>query len=199
MDDKLLLLGCGILRKEIHYLIDKNNWPLDTHFFDSALHVDFEKLSDKLTTALERYQHRETMVFYGTCHPLMEEILHTGRSIRTAGQNCVDILLGHELFMEELAKGAFFLLEDWALRYEYITRITFGNNLELIREMFKGARSYMLCLRTPCSGDFTTAAEEAGRLVDVPIQWLDVGLDHLEKVLHDTMNKKMDELACRNQ
>lgn len=199
MDDRLLLTGCGILRKEIQHLIVKNNWLLDTHFLDSALHVNFEKLSDKLTTTLDKRQDRETIVFYGACHPLMKGILQRGKTIRTQGQNCVDILLGHELFMEELEKGAFFLLEDWALRYEHITRITFGNNLELVREIFKGARSYMLCLRTPCSGDFTKKAEEAGALVDVPIQWLDVGLEHLEKTMQDTINRKMEEIECRNQ
>jgi len=192
MNEKLLLLGCGILKKEINYLIDKNNWSLDTYFLDSSLHVDFEKLSNELTSTLDKYWNRDAIVFYGACHPLMEGILKRGKTIRTPGQNCVDILLGHELFMEELGKGAFFLLEDWALRFEYITRITFGDNLELIREMFQCDRSYMLCLRTPCSGDFTIAAKEAGHLVDVPIQWMDVGLDPLEKVLQDTINRKME-------
>jgi len=29
-DDRPLLLGCGILHKEVRLLIEKNNWPLDT-------------------------------------------------------------------------------------------------------------------------------------------------------------------------
>lgn len=198
MREKLLLVGCGILRKEIHYLIEKNDWPLETSFLDSALHVDFEKLSDKLTTALDKYKKRETIVFYGTCHPLMDGILKRAKTIRTPGQNCVDILLGHELFMEELGKGAFFLMEDWALRYEYITRLTFGENLDLIREMFQGDRAYMLCLRTPCSGDFSLEAEKAGKLVGVPLRWMDVTLDHLETVLHNTINHKITDIQCQN-
>ena len=28
-DDPLLLLGCGILRKEVRYLIEKNGWPVE--------------------------------------------------------------------------------------------------------------------------------------------------------------------------
>ncbi len=199
MEDKILLIGCGILKKEIRYLIDRNHWPLESHFLDSTLHIDFEKLSDKLTAALDKHQDRKTMVFYGTCHPLMEGILKRGNTIRTPGQNCVDILLGHELFMAELGKGAFFLLEDWALRFEHVLRITFGDNIELVREIFQGDRKYILSLRTPCSGDFSEQAEEAGELVGMPVRWMDVSLGHMEKVLLDTINRKINEIAGGNK
>lgn len=193
MGKKLLLLGCGILGKEINYLIDKNDWSLDTCFLDSSLHVNFEKLSDKLTSTLDKHRDRNTIVFYGTCHPLMEGILKRAETIRTPGQNCVDILLGHDLFMAELGKGAFFLLEDWAQRFEHITRLVFGNNLQLVQEMFQNDRSYLLCLRTPCSNDFSEQAEKAGKLVGVPIRWMDVRLDNLEKVLQGSINQKLNE------
>ena len=50
-----LLLGCGILQNEIRFLIEKNGWPLETHFLNSALHIDFDKLSLALTSALKRH------------------------------------------------------------------------------------------------------------------------------------------------
>ena len=37
VENRLLLLGCGILRKETRLLIEKNRWPMDTMFLDSAL------------------------------------------------------------------------------------------------------------------------------------------------------------------
>lgn len=193
-DKALLLIGCGILRKEIRRLIDKNLWPVDTCFLDSALHVDFEKLADELTCALSKHRDRNCIVFYGSCHPLMDGILKNGGTFRTPGQNCVDILLGNALFSAELQKGAFFLMEEWARRWEYITRITLGNNLSLIRDIYQGAHSHLLCLRTPGSGDFKAAAEDAGRLVGLPIKWLNVGLDHLETVLQETINRKLREI-----
>jgi len=197
MNDNLLLLGCGILRKEILYLIKRNKWPLDVGFLDSSLHINLEKLSAKLTTALDRYQDRETIIFYGACHPLMKSILEKRNTIRTPGQNCVDILLGHELFIEELEKGAFFLLEDWALRFGYIMGLTFENNPDLIKEIFQCDRKYLLCLRTPCSGEFSKEAQGAGELVGVPIRWMDVELDHLEEVLQKTINCKEQDKECR--
>jgi len=199
MDHRLLLMGCGILRQEVRFLIEKNNWPVDTQFFDSALHCEFDKLAACLTTGLTKQTGREVVIFYGTCHPLMDRMLDEARTFRTEGQNCVDMLLGNELFTQELLAGAFFLMEEWAKRWERILTKTFGtNNWDLIREIFGGDRKYLLCLRTPCSGDFSREAEEAGRLVGLPLRWLDVGLDHLEAVLKAAITRKLEERACQS-
>lgn len=189
----LLLLGCGILQKEVRFLIEKNGWQLETHFLDSSLHIDFGKLSLALTTALDRHEEREIIVFYGACHPLMDKMLASARTFRTEGQNCVEMLLGPEQFYAELEQGAFFLLEEWAHCWERIVTATFGTNREVIREMYQGDRNYLLCISTPCSGDFRAEAEEAGRLVGLPLRWLDVSLDHLEKVLIDAIVRKQGE------
>ncbi|MGD9248803.1 MAG: DUF1638 domain-containing protein [Desulfobacteraceae bacterium] len=193
--EKLLMIGCGILKKEVRWLIEKNHWPVDTAFLDSALHIDFDKLLKKLTSALARHRGQKVIVFYGTCHPLMEKTLEKAATFRTHGQNCVEILLGHELFTEELSKGAFFLFEDWARRWEHITTKTFGSNLAVAREIFQEDRRYMLCLRTPCSGDFTAEAEQAGAMMGLPVRWMDLSLDHLESVLQAAITRKMGQTA----
>jgi hypothetical protein len=193
--EKLLLVGCGILKKEVRWLIEKNHWPVDTAFLDSALHIDFDKLLKKLTSTLSRHRERKVIVFYGTCHPLMEKALEKAGTFRTHGQNCVEILLGHALFTEELSKGAFFLFEDWARRWEHLTTKTFGDNLTVAREIFQGDRKYMLCLRTPCSGDFTAKAEQAGAMMGLPVRWMDVPLDHLESVLQTAIARKTGQTA----
>lgn len=194
LDDRILLVGCGILKKEVDFLIRKNEWPLKTLFFDSALHVDFDKLGKSLTAALSRHREENIIVFYGTCHPLMEQMLAEAQTFRTRGQNCCEMLLGHELFTEELAKGAYFLLEEWARRWEHILARTFNTkNLDLIRDIFQGDRKYLLGLRTSCSGDFTAEAEAAGRMVGLPLRWLDVPLDHLEAVLLEAIERKQGD------
>ena len=187
--EKMLLIGCGILKHEIRLLIQKNGWPLDTLFLNSALHVDFGKLEKSLTSALKRHQGKKILVFYGCCHPLMEKILKDADTFRTTGQNCVDMLLGHSLFSEELEKGAFFLLEDWARRWEHVVTKYFGGNEDILKDIFQGDRKYLLCLRTPCSKDFTALAHEAGRKTGLPLSWMDVNLDHLESVLREAVKK----------
>lgn len=194
--NRLLLLGCGILKKEIEFLVARNNWPMDSFFLDSALHVDFDRLAKGLTSVLVRHRGDDVIVFYGTCHPLMEEMLAEAGTFRTRGQNCCEMLLGSAVFQEELAKGAYFLLEDWARRWPQIITRTFNTeNLAVIREIFQGDRSYILALRTVCSTDFTSQAEAAAEMVGLPLRWLDVGLDHLESVLREAVQRKRGEAA----
>lgn len=185
-----LLLGCGILQHEVEFLIGKNGWPLDTDWLDSSLHVNFEKLAHELQTGILRNRQRDVIVFYGCCHPRMDKILETARTFRTEGQNCVEMLLGRDKFMEELSNGAFFLMEDWALRWDEAIAKTFGDKPEVVREIFQLSNKYVLCLRTPCSGDFSAAAEQVGEKVGLPLRWLDAGLDHLEAVLQHSLQRK---------
>jgi hypothetical protein len=192
--DRLLLAGCGILRKEIAYLIRKNNWPLDTHFLDSALHVDFDKLAAGLGSLLENERERNPIIFYGTCHPLMNRMLADAGTFRTNGQNCCEMLLGHELFNNELINGAYFLLEEWALRWDHIMMNTFNTKkLDIIRDIFQGDRTNLLAIRTPCSDDFADKAEAAAEMVGLPLHWLDVSLDNLEAVLNEAITRKRNE------
>ena len=187
-----VMVGCGILHNEVEYLIKKNGWNVETQFLASSLHNYLNKLSTQLNSALDldESKGRDTLVFYGSCHPLMDSILEKHHTLRTEGQNCIVMLLGYERFMEELEKGAYFLLEDWALTWEPMITEAFGNNLKVVREIFHSSHKLIIAIRTPCSTDFTAAAEAAARFVDLPLQWIDVNLDHLESVLADAIVRK---------
>ena len=182
---ELMLLGCGILGKEILYLIRKNDWPIKTDFLDSALHVDFEALEEALQNGLKRNQDYDIKVFYGCCHPYMDRILSDAHALRAKGQNCLEMLLGRELFMTELSDGAFFLLEDWALRWDAVVGKTFGGNPDVVREIFQLSSKSILCIKTPCSGDFEAAAQSISAKTGLPLRWMDTNLDALETVLRD--------------
>lgn len=188
----LTMVGCGILHKEVDYLIKKNDWRIETRFLVSSLHNYFDQLYKTLDDALARDDRdgRETIVFYGACHPRMDNLLHEHGTIRTQGQNCIVMLLGYEKFMEELGQGAYFLLEDWALTWEPMIIECFGKNTAVVREIFHSGHQKMIAIRTPCSGDFTDAAEAAAAFVDLPLEWMDVTLDHLESVLTDVIRRK---------
>lgn len=188
----LCLVGCGILRKEVEFLIARNGWAVETRFLDSALHNYFNRLYSQLDGALDGIEadHRDSIVFYGSCHPRMDGILEKHHTVRTRGQNCIVMLLGYEQFMEELGKGAYFLLEDWALTWEPMITQAFGSRPEVVREIFHSSHKYMVAIRTPCSSDFTAAAEAAARFVDLPLMWMDASLDHLEAVLAEAIRAR---------
>ncbi|CAK0770861.1 DUF1638 domain-containing protein [Gammaproteobacteria bacterium] len=188
-----LLLGCGIFAKEIGHLIAKNGWEVETVFLDSALHNYLQRLEKGLTGSLAKRHGRDIVVFYGCCHPLIDRWISSAGATRVVGQNCVEILLGKERFDRELENGAFFLLEEWALRWDRITRELYGANPEVIREIFRGELSRMLAIRTPCSANFSALAEAAAEKVGLPLEWTDVGLEHLEQVLETALRNKLHE------
>jgi hypothetical protein len=190
-----VLIGCGILRKEVDHLIEKNGWSIETRFLRSALHNYFDKLYRELDQGLNDIEKegRANIVFYGACHPRMDNLLDQHHTLRTEGQNCIVMLLGYERFMAGLAEGAYFLLEDWALTWEPMITEAFGQNLTVIREIFRGSHKKMIAIRTPCSSDFTQAAKAAARFVDLPLEWAYADLDHLESVLAEAIAQQQ---AC---
>lgn len=192
----MVMVGCGILHKEVDFLIKKNGWNVETQFLVSSLHNYFDKLYAQLNEKLDEDDKagRETVVFYGSCHPLMDRILAQHHTLRTDGQNCIAMLLGYERFMEGLGQGAYYLLEDWANSWEPMIIECFGKNNAVVREIFHSSHKLMFALRTPCSQDFTAAAEAAARFVDLPLQWLDVSLDHLESVLAEAITRKKEQV-----
>jgi hypothetical protein len=192
----ITMVGCGILHKEIDFLIKKNGWNIETQYLASSLHNYFDKLYTQLDDALDADDKagRDTVVFYGSCHPQMDRILNKHHTLRTEGQNCIVMLLGYEHFMEGLGEGAYYLLEDWANTWEPMITECFGKNNAVVREIFHSSHKLMIAIRTPCSNDFTAAAEAAARFVDFPLQWLDVNLDHLESVLADVIARKKAQL-----
>ncbi|MDO8846223.1 MAG: DUF1638 domain-containing protein [Methylicorpusculum sp.] len=191
----MVLVGCGILSKEVTYLINQNDWNIETQFLHSALHNYFDKLASELNSALtdDENSNRETIVFYGACHPKMDCFLEEHHTLRTQGQNCIVMLLGYELFMQELSKGAYFLVEEWANTWEPMITEVFGKNPSVVREIFHSSHKYILALRTPCSEDFSATAALAAQFVDLPLVWMDVDLEHLQQVLDDAITQKQHE------
>lgn len=188
----LNLVGCGILQKEVEFLIAKNNWSLTTDFLPASLHIDFNCLACALRTGLSRHANEQTIVFYGACHPRMDDILSEAHTLRTLGQNCIEMLLGEEEFNRELANGAYFLLDNWAHNWDAVIAKTFGSNINVIRDIFHDQHRYLLCLRTPQSDDFSLEAVHIGAMLDLPVQWREVSLEHLENVLQTAIRRKLD-------
>ncbi len=195
--EKIQLVGCGALRREVAFLAEKNGWPIAAHFLDAALHADFNALAERLNSMLVRQVKRPVVVLYGACHPRMDDMVQHAGAFRIPCQNCIELILGNTLFTEELSKGAFFLLEDWARRWNEISMRTFGRNPVVVRDIFQGDRKYLLCLMTPCSENFSAEAAEAGHATGLPVHWLDVSLDHLEAVLAEAVKRWLEGEACR--
>lgn len=182
-----LVIGCGVLRGELQALARARGAELELRLLGPAMHVDLSLLERALVTQLEKVAPEPAKVFFGACHPRLDTHLTAHGARRTRGTNCLEMLLGPERYEAELARGAYFLLEPWARQWAPTLRRTFGDRPELIRDVFRGAHSCVLAIRTPCSGDFTAQAEAAAALVGLPLEWADATLDHLGGVLDELL------------
>lgn len=194
MSERQLLIGCGILQKEVSFVLEKNGWSLEAAFLPSGLHVDFERLQNSLEKCLTQYAGQTALVFYGACHPRMEQILDANDVSRTPGQNCVDIYLGHEMFCRELEQGAFFLFEDWALHWKEVIGSVMPGDPEIMRSIFHSAHKYLLAIRTPCSSDFSAEAQAISEMIALELRWVDVGLEYLETNLAATLQRSREKV-----
>ena len=143
--DRKLLVSCGILKKEIESLISKNNWPINTVFLDSSLHVEPDRLLSSLIIVLSRHRERKVSVIFGACHPMLDDVLAMLGIKRMQAQNCIGMLIGKKIFEEQLSDGAFFLLEDWARKWVRILEKTFGDSPEMIKQVFQQGHKYNTC------------------------------------------------------
>lgn len=189
--DKLILIGCGILEREINFIITKNRWPIKTYFLPPLMHLEHDDLYHSLNQALEKYRDKNKIIFYGACHPSIDELCSEYKTARFGGQNCLESLLGREQLDRLMEEGAFLLLEGWVRRWETIVKSVFGSRVNVAREIFKARHNHFLAIRTICSGDFSSEAAVISELMEMPLLWADIGLDVLEESLEKIMIKQL--------
>lgn len=117
MPDKVLC--CGILKQEMEHLAKDEN--IETSYLDPALHVDFDKLAESLTCALNNMGGGNTVLVIGTkCHPDMENIAakHGVRIIKAV--NCIEMLLGDRLAQLDAEARTFYLTGGWLANWRKI-------------------------------------------------------------------------------
>lgn len=188
----LILIGCGTLEAEVNFIVSRNSWPIKTQFLSSVLHIDHDALYSSLRESLNSNPESKKIIFYGECHPAIDRLVEEYNTVRYTGLNCVESLLGRKRFDELMAEGAFFLLKSWALKWDNILAKVFGSRVNIAREIFKTRHNYFLALRTVCSGDYQKEAEAVSELMDMPLLWLDISLENLERNLVATILRQLE-------
>lgn len=119
----LLIISCGIFKAELEYLMREHAIDSNVLFLDAALHVNFDRLKEKLVQALEDSKKRgnEIRVFYGNCHPEMMKIMEHYGAKKIDAINCIEAIVGREELRKLNAEGkSFFLTAGWTNNWENI-------------------------------------------------------------------------------
>jgi hypothetical protein len=122
-DKSVIFISCGIFREEIEYLIRERGLDWNVLFLDAALHVNFDRLKEKLVAALEecRQKGAAIKVIYGHCHPEMREILGHYGAKKIAAGNCLEAMVGAEEIRRLNSEAVtFFLSAGWVNNWEHM-------------------------------------------------------------------------------
>ena len=125
--DKILILACGALSKEISALIRLNGWThLKTRYLPAILHNTPEIISEQLRINLQSAQTKFSRIFigYADCGSggEIDSLLDEFGVQRLPGAHCYEFYSGNQLFagMMDEEPGSFFsqifwwkLLKNW--------------------------------------------------------------------------------------
>lgn len=115
-NQKVLLIACGALAKEIVYLIDLNNWQhLDLICLPAILHNNPEKITPLVVSKIKENQEKYTKIFVayadcGTGGELKNACRKLGVEI-IAGPHCYSFYEGNQEFEQRDEITAFYLTD----------------------------------------------------------------------------------------
>jgi hypothetical protein len=188
MAERVPLIACAIFASEFRRLPESLRDRFEVRFLDSMLHMVPEELDRRLARELPE-DGRPAALLYGDCSPHMREYSGTLDRARTGGCNCIEILLGSERYRHLLRDGAFFLMPEWAVRWEEVFQKHLGlGDPALARDFMKDNAREIVYLDTgggpPPEG---LLADISGHL-GLPVRVERTGLDRLEAALRTALD-----------
>ena len=123
--DKILILACGALAKEISALIRLNGWShLKTRYLPAILHNTPEKITEQLRMILQSSQTKFSKIFigYADCGTggKIDSLLDEFDVQRLPGAHCYEFFTGKQTFAEIMEEeiGSYFLTDFLVKAFE---------------------------------------------------------------------------------
>ena len=122
------IVACGIFQPELEQVLRqiRDEQPdgciINVTYIPPALHVDYDKLKDGITDALDHVSGQRKILLFGSmCHPEIGEFTEKYHVVRLSPGNCVELILGKER-QKEIEKSAkvFYLTPGWLKNWEDI-------------------------------------------------------------------------------
>jgi hypothetical protein len=124
------IVACGIFQPELEQVLRQireerpNDCIIDVTYVPPALHVDYDRLKDGITNALDHVSEQKKILLFGSmCHPEIGEFTEKYHVVRLSPGNCIELILGKDR-QKEIEKTAkvFYLTPGWLQNWEDIFR-----------------------------------------------------------------------------
>lgn len=171
--DKILILACGALAKEISALIRLNGWShLKTRYLPAILHNTPEKITEQLRMVLQSSQTKFSKIFigYADCGTggKIDSLLDEFDVQRLPGAHCYEFFTGKQTFAEIMEEeiGSYFLTDFLVKAFEKLVwqGMKIDRHPELLPIYFKHYKKLVYLAQSENLELQTQAHEIAGRL-----------------------------------
>ncbi len=177
----VLFISCGIFKEELEYLVREKALDLNVLFLDAALHVNFDRLKERLIQALEeqRKEGTELKVLYGHCHPEIMEIVERYGAKKIDAANCLEAIVGREEIRKiDSEAKTFFLTAGWVNNWESMFALGKEDFHFDFSSMF-GQYKRVMVFDTGVIPIDEDKVEQFSKLTNLPVERRRISLDHL--------------------
>ncbi len=197
---KTYLISCGILKKEIEKLVEERALCVKPYFLDAGLHVDYDELERKLTSAIEECSKHESngiVVVYGDlCHPRIKKLVEKySNAVKVDALNCIDCLLGGHgrLLQVDPNNDHFYLSPGWMpsnVEKNVWFQQVFDWNQEGIKNLFRDLKGVILIDSLENLDEYKSDIQEFTCHTGLPVKNKEaVGIHGLKAVILEAIRK----------
>ncbi len=186
----VLLLGCGIFKREFALLPVALRSGFHPVFLDSMLHMEPARLDLILKKALGKTDAGQVVLAFGDCSPHLPDFDNHARTVRVVGCNCCEIWLGRQRYRELRKEAVFFLMPEWAQRWEHIIRDELGlKTKELARDFMAQTMRRAVYIDTGVMPVPTGTLEDFSGYTALPMTVEKVGPEHFLAALESALRR----------
>ena len=196
--DKILILACGALSKEISTLIRMNGWNhLQTRYLPAKLHHSPEKIADQLRINLQSAKTKFSKIFigYADCGAggKLDSLLEEFKVQRLPGAHCYEFFSGKDSFAEMMDQepGSFFLTDFLVEVFDKLVwqGLKIDRHPELLKIYFKHYKKlvYLAQVENPV---LQTQADEISERLGLEYEYRFTGYGELEHSLSALADKR---------
>jgi hypothetical protein len=212
-NEKPCVISCGILRKEIEYLLEKGDIDAEVHFLSEKLHIGYNLLDRGLSRALKKYRMQSSqgvIVVYGdVClgfNGEMKVLMDKYDAVKVDALNCIDCLLGGKGKLLEIDPDHKYLFLNPAFiqfmgktSEKRSLKPTTGRTKEEIRERYGMLDGIILLDAMGDLGSYQTSIDEIADYTGLPIlERKDIGLEGLKSILLEALDRNRQKRSVNN-
>jgi hypothetical protein len=186
-EHELTVISCGIFREELEYLMKEKGFKGNVTFLDAALHVNYDKLKERLVDTMERLTQEGKVlnIIYGNCHPEMSTILDRYGAKKIDAANCLEAIVGADKIRTLSSEAkTFFLTAGWVNSWKNMFELG-GKDLHIdFKSMFTDYDRIVVF-----ESEFIPIDEERlkefRRYTGLPVERISITLEHFRNIVNN--------------